>query len=308
VFARGEQESRLGPVDVSRSVELACKMADNLVRHRARLVMEFEPVAMVEASESRLCQVFLNLLLNAAQAIPEGAPADAHLITVRIRAHAPEQVVVQVEDSGVGMTQEVLARVFDPFFTTKSVGEGTGLGLSICHGIVESMGGTISAESEPGRGSSFRVVLRTVAGRAEDVTRPIALLPALAPAAPRARVLVVDDEPNVTVALQRSLGIEHEVSTANSAAEAMRLLSQDARFDVILCDVMMPGMTGMDLYAEVGRVVPQLAERIIFMTGGAFTPRAQAFLRHVPNPKIDKPLNLEELRVLLGRRAGEAYR
>ncbi|WP_225408710.1 PAS domain S-box protein [Stigmatella hybrida] len=308
VFARGEQETRLGPVDVSRSVELACKMADNLVRHRARLVTEFEPVAMVEASESRLCQVFLNLLLNAAQAIPEGEPADKHLITVRIRAQAPDQVVVRVEDTGVGMTPEVLARVFDPFFTTKSVGEGTGLGLSICHGIVESMGGTISAESEPGRGSSFRVVLRTVTGRAEDVTRPLALLPARVPAAPRARVLVVDDEPNVTLALQRSLGSEHEVSAANSAADALRLLGQDACFDVILCDVMMPGMTGMDLYAEVGRVVPQMAERIIFMTGGAFTPRAQAFLRHVSNPKLDKPLNLEELRVLVNRRAGEAYR
>ncbi len=119
----------------------------------------------MEANESRLCQVFLNLLLNAAQAIPEGEPPERHEIAVRIRALEPGQVVVEVRDTGVGMTPEVLSRVFDPFFTTKPVGEGTGLGLSICHGIIESMGGTISAESKPGKGSTFRVVLRAMAAR-----------------------------------------------------------------------------------------------------------------------------------------------
>ncbi|QSQ20333.1 PAS domain S-box protein [Pyxidicoccus parkwayensis] len=303
VFARGEQESRLLPVDVRRAVELACKMADNVVRHRARLVTEFEPVPPVEASESRLCQVFLNLLLNAAQAIPEDGPrAHEHEIRVVIRSEERGQVMVEVRDTGVGMTADVLGRIFDPFFTTKPVGVGTGLGLSICHGIIESMGGSIQAESEPGRGSTFRVVLRAA-------TRELEVLPRLAAAVQtnaRAKILVVDDEPNVTLALQRSLAADHEVATANSAQAALRLVSEGSRFDLILCDVMMPGMTGMDLYNELGRCAPEQAGRMVFMTGGAFTPRTVSFLRDVPNLKISKPLDLTQLRELVGRSAEAA--
>jgi PAS domain S-box-containing protein len=298
VFARGEQETRLMPVDVRRAVELACKMADNVIRHRARLVTEFEPVAPVEASESRLCQVFLNLLLNAAQAIPEESLGE-HEIRVVIRSGERGRVVVEVRDTGVGMTPEVLDRIFDPFFTTKPVGVGTGLGLSICHGIIESMGGSIHAESEPGKGSTFRVVLRAATRELEVVPR----LSAAAHSGARARILVVDDEPNVTLALQRSLAADHEVATANSAQAALRLVSEGGRFDLILCDVMMPGMTGMDLYNELGRCAPEQAGRMVFMTGGAFTPRTVSFLREVPNLKISKPLDLTQLRELVGRSA-----
>ncbi|MBU8896437.1 histidine kinase [Corallococcus sp. H22C18031201] len=300
VFARGEQESRTLPVDVRRAVELACKMADNVIRHRARLVTEFEPVPSVEASESRLCQVFLNLLLNAAQAIPEDSPTTQdHEIRVVIRAGEAGRVVVEVRDTGIGMTPEVLGRIFDPFFTTKAVGVGTGLGLSICHGIIESMGGAIHAESEPGRGSTFRVVLRAAAREPEVGLR------GATPVHPgaRARILVVDDEPNVTLALQRSLASEHDVATANSAQAALRLVSEGVRFDLILCDVMMPGMTGMDLYHELGRCAPEQAGRMVFMTGGAFTPRTVSFLRDVPNLKLSKPLDLGQLRELVGRSA-----
>ncbi|HEX8697462.1 MAG TPA: PAS domain S-box protein, partial [Myxococcaceae bacterium] len=310
-FARGEQDARLGPVDVRRAVELACKMADNMLRHRARLVLEFDSVPHVEANEARLCQVFLNLLLNAAQAIPEGEPAERHEISVRLRTGAPGQVAVEVRDTGVGMTPEVLSRVFDPFFTTKAVGEGTGLGLSICHGIIESMGGAISAESKPGKGSTFRVLLRTASQESENQTRPTLRMPIpiMNVNAPRARVLVVDDEPQVTTALQRALGGEHEVSTAHNARDALKMLEEDRRYyDVILCDVMMPGMTGMDLYAELGRASPDMAGRVVFMTGGAFTPRAVSFLEEVPNPKFGKPLNLDELRMLVTQRAVEAQR
>jgi CheY-like chemotaxis protein len=202
----------------------------------------------------------------------------------------------------------VLSRVFDPFFTTKPVGEGTGLGLSICHGIIESMGGNISVESVVGKGSTFRIVLRTMQQEVELSTRPGLRAAVPAVQVPRARVLVVDDEPNVTASLQRALGTEHEVATANSARDALRMLVQDRGFDIILCDVMMPGMTGMDLYAELGRSAPEVAGRVVFMTGGAFTPRAVSFLQGVPNPKIGKPLNLEELRMLVTRRAVEAQR
>ncbi len=299
-FARGQQEDRLGPVEVSRAVELACKMADNVIKHRARLVTQFESVPSVQGNESRLCQVFLNLLLNAAHAIPEGDAQD-HEIRVLIREGNTGEVVVEVRDTGMGMTPEVQARIFDPFFTTKAVGEGTGLGLSICHGIIDSMGGRIGVESTPGRGSSFRVFLG-VAGTPVE-TRPE---PAPVPAPGRARILVVDDEPYVTRALQRSLSPEHEVVTVNGARAALKLWDQGSRYDVILCDVMMPGMTGMDLYQELSRTVPDQAQRIVFMTGGAFTPRALSFLQEVPNPKLSKPLDLRQLRALVGRSAQSA--
>ena len=296
-FARGQQEDRLGPVEVSKAVELACKMADNVIKHRARLVTQFEPVPSVQGNESRLCQVFLNLLLNAAHAIPEGDAKD-HEIRVIIREGSTGEVVVEVRDTGMGMTPEVQARIFDPFFTTKPVGEGTGLGLSICHGIIDSMGGRIGVESAPGRGSSFRVFLGVAGTPVETRVEP-----APVPAPGRARLLVVDDEPYVTRALQRSLSPEHEVATVNGARAALKLLEQGNRYDLILCDVMMPGMTGMDLYAELNRSVPDQAQRVVFMTGGAFTPRALSFLQEVANPKLSKPLDLRQLRALVGRSA-----
>jgi PAS domain S-box-containing protein len=296
-FARGQQEDRLGPVEVSKAVELACKMADNVIKHRARLVTQFEPVPSVQGNESRLCQVFLNLLLNAAHAIPEGDAKD-HEIRVVIRESGAGEVVVEVRDTGVGMAPEVQARIFDPFFTTKPVGEGTGLGLSICHGIIDSMGGRIAVESQPGKGSTFRVSLG-VAGTPAEVRVEAAPVPT----AGRARILVVDDEPYVTRALQRSLSPDHEVATVNGARAALKLLEQGHRFDLILCDVMMPGMTGMDLYAELNRATPDQAQRVVFMTGGAFTPRALSFLQEVSNPKLSKPLDLRQLRALVSRSA-----
>jgi CheY-like chemotaxis protein len=127
--------------------------------------------------------------------------------------------------------------------------------------------------------------------------------PAPVPAPGRARILVVDDEPYVTRALQRSLSPEHEVATVNGARAALKLLEQGHRYDLILCDVMMPGMTGMDLYAELNRSAPDQAQRVVFMTGGAFTPRALSFLQEVSNPKLSKPLDLRQLRALVGRSA-----
>jgi len=301
-FARGQPEERLGPVEVSRAVELACKMADNVIRHRARLVTQFDAVAPVHGSESRLCQVFLNLLLNAAHAIPE-SDTQEHEIRVAIHQASPREVVVEVRDTGVGMTPEVLARIFDPFFTTRAVGEGTGLGLSICHGIIDSMGGRITVESTPGKGSTFRVFLGAVARVVEAPREPQPV-----PATGRARLLVVDDEPNVTRSLQRSLTPEHEVVIAHGARAALELLGRGNRYDLILCDVMMPGMTGMDLYQELNRMAPDQAKRVVFMTGGAFTPRALSFLQEVPNLKLSKPLDVRQLRTLVGRSAQEGAR
>ncbi len=155
-FARGHDQSQ-ERVDVRRALEKSLNLAMRELSRRANLVTQLEQVPAVSGSEARLEQVFLNLLVNAAQAIPEGAP-EANLVEVRLFPE-PRHVVVEIRDTGAGMPEEMLKRVFDPFFSTKPVGAGAGLGLSISHGIITSMGGEIRAESTVGRGTCFRVRL-----------------------------------------------------------------------------------------------------------------------------------------------------
>ena len=296
LFSRADEEQR-GPVDVVKVLESATRMAKNEIRHRARLVTEVEPVPPVTANEFRLGQVFLNLLVNAAQAIPEGH-SDQNEIRVRTwSGHG--RVLVEVHDTGVGIPRETLGRIFEPFFTTKHLDTGTGLGLSICHRIVTEHGGEISAESEPGRGTTFRVSLPAAA--VAEVATPAA------PAAPaegrRARVLFVDDEPMLCDLVTQVLKSRHEVAAVTSAREALARRGRGERYDVILCDLMMPVMTGMELYDELARVAPEQRERVIFLTGGAFTPGARAFLSQVPNARLEKPFDLDQLLGLVAARA-----
>ena len=295
-FSRAdEQES--GLADVRRVLESAINIAFNEIRHRAQLVRELADVPPVVANEGRLGQVFLNLLVNAAQAIPEGA-AGAHEIRVVLRAGETE-VVVEVADTGVGIAPENVVRLFDPFFTTKPVGVGTGLGLAVCHGIVSGLGGEIEVTTELGKGSMFRVRLPSAAVRTLEPPRPITPVPAVMR---RARVLVLDDEPLVCSSIRRMLHREHDVITATDAREALAWLRRGDAFDVIFCDLMMPEMTGMDFYVELRRTHPQIAETVIFFTGGAFTPRAKAFLDAVPNARLDKPPLPQNLRALIRER------
>ena len=157
-FSRSD-EPKVGPVDLHRVLDSCCSMAWNEIRHRARLEKSYQRgIHHALGTESRLSQIFLNLLVNAAQAIPEGE-ASANVIRVTTGALDDGRLWVSVSDTGPGMAPEVLCRIFEPFFTTKPVGVGTGLGLSICHGIVQGLGGEIRVESEPGKGTSFHVVL-----------------------------------------------------------------------------------------------------------------------------------------------------
>jgi signal transduction histidine kinase len=155
-FSRVDEEQR-GTVELRAVLDACVNMAWSEIRHRARLVKDYGEVPPVNANESRLGQVFLNLLVNAAQAIPHGdlQANEIHLST----RYEDGWVVVAVRDTGVGIPKENLGRLFDPFFTTKPAGVGTGLGLSICHGIITAMGGRITVDSEPGRGTTFRVFL-----------------------------------------------------------------------------------------------------------------------------------------------------
>ena len=278
------------PVDLWAEIEMAIKLAHHELRHRARLVRRLDPVPAVEAVEFQLGQVVVNLLVNAAHAIPEGA-ADRNEVRVSSRTAADGAAIVEVSDTGAGIPPEVRARIFEPFFTTKPVGRGTGLGLSVCHGIVTGLGGRIEVESEVGVGSTFRLVLPAAGPAAAPEQR--ARTPA--PPAARARILVVDDEPLIGSTIRRVLAA-HEVIPVTAAREALARIRGGERFDLILCDLMMPELTGMDLHAILAAERPALARRMVFVTGGAFTDRAREFLERSGAPQITKPFAPQDLR------------
>jgi two-component system cell cycle sensor histidine kinase/response regulator CckA len=291
-------EGDSSPCDVRAVMEGAIKLAANSLRHAAKLERRFTDGCLVRANAGRLGQVFLNLLVNAAQAIPAGA-ADQHRVTVVIAPRGAE-VVVEVQDTGVGMTPEELGRIFDPFFTTKAVGIGTGLGLSICHTIVTQLGGAIEVESRRGEGSVFRVVLPAAHAPGEEPgsSSRAAREPS------RRRLLLVDDDALLGRGLARMLGERFELTPLVSPLAALQLLEADAaRFDAILCDVMMPELSGEGFYERLRGLSPALCQRVVFMTGGAFGPRAQAFLDAVPNPRLDKPFTEPQLVAALERLA-----
>ncbi|HUL61149.1 MAG TPA: ATP-binding protein [Anaeromyxobacteraceae bacterium] len=292
-FARPSSGGR-GPVDVSAELDAALRMARNEVRHHARLDVRIGPMPQVAAGDRELGQVFLNLLVNAAQAIPEG-DAGRHLVQVVADTDPQGRARVEIHDSGAGIPADVLPRLFTPFFTTKAQGVGVGLGLAICHGIVQAAGGTIEVESQLGRGTTFRVLLPPVVPAA-SVAAGVPAAAGAVPAELAGRLLVVDDDPLVGRALARALRGAHEVVVATSAAEALDRIRGGERFDAVVCDLMMPEMTGMDLYERVGEIAPELAHRIVFATGGAFTERSRDFLQRVPNARIEKPFDPVRLR------------
>ncbi|HTR55192.1 MAG TPA: ATP-binding protein, partial [Kofleriaceae bacterium] len=298
IFARA-QEDRRGAVDVELVLDSTLRMAWNELRHRAKLVKTYGKVPRVDANESRLGQVFLNLIVNAAQAIPEGNH-ERNEIRVATRLVAGK-VVISIADTGSGIKDDVKHRLFTPFFTTKPIGIGTGLGLAISHRIVAALGGSIEVETEVGKGTEFRVVLPVAPPALETAGGDSAI--GVGPTR-RGSVLVIDDEESLAQAMRRYLAVDHEVEAMTSARAALELIAAGRRFDVILCDVMMPNITGMDFHARVAELEPALASRIAFVTGGAFTASAREFLDRVPNRRIEKPFDLKALRALVNELVG----
>ena len=291
-FSRSTDDQRRS-IALARVLDLAISLTGGAIRHRARIVTELEPVPWVRADEARLGQVFINLLVNAMEAIPEGNPHQ-HEVRIRTRTDAAGWAIVEFSDTGDGIASDVQPRVFDPFFTTKPVGQGTGLGLSICHGIVRSLGGDLTFRTLRGQGTTFSVAL-------PPSETPAMHAPPTAPVATvgirRGAILIVDDEVLFASSLRRLLAAEHDVTIAASGRDALELIQRDdVRFDVILCDLMMPEMTGAELHAALDEVNPALTERMIFITGGAFSPASQAFLDRVPNRCFEKPCDIGLLR------------
>jgi two-component system cell cycle sensor histidine kinase/response regulator CckA len=214
--------------------------------------------------------------------------------------------VIEVEDTGQGIAPEVQSRVFDPFFTTKEVGGGTGLGLSICHGIISGLGGQISIDSAPERGTLVRVVLP-----------PAADLPAAPPAAAsdadaqssrqrRHRVMLVDDEPQVAHTMERLLRRDYDVTIALCGKDALDHITNGIWFDAIVSDVMMPNMTGIELLEHLQRVAPAQSARLVFLSGGAFTAQTRERLDQLGVLLLEKPVTAKDLRATVLKIASEA--
>jgi PAS domain S-box-containing protein len=295
IFSRTEEDRR-GAVDVEHVLQSTIRMAWNELRHRAKLVKSFGKVPDVDANESRLGQVFLNLIINAAHAIPPGKYDTNQILVSTFLDETGKNVVIAIRDTGTGISADVRPRLFTPFFTTKPVGVGTGLGLAISHKIVTQFGGTITYETEVGKGTEFRVTL-PVAGETQ-LAKPRTITNKTR-AARRGRVLVVDDEEPLAQAIRRFLAVEHDVTAVFSAGDALDLVRAGERYDVIFCDLMMPQITGMEMHAELVRLDVAQATRVVFLTGGAFTSASRDFLDQVTNRRLEKPFDLKELRRLV---------
>lgn len=289
-FSRTDTEPP-GPTNVLEALAAAERMTTHQLRHHTRVCTDYGVIPLALGHGQRLEQVFVNLLINAAQALPEGRSENR--IDVRAFVGSDSRVVVEIEDNGSGMDAATLGRVFDPFFTTRTNSGGTGLGLSISHGLVTQLGGEIVLESVLGRGTVARVSLKPASSTESTFAgqrAPVGDAPA------RMRVLIVDDEPSLVTTLRMLIGEEHDVTTANSGDAACSILLSGRSFDVVLCDMMMPGVSGMDVYERVVNVYPEFNGRFVFMTGGACTDKAAAFLAQHPKAVLEKPFTSSTLR------------
>lgn len=275
-------------VNVASVVEKVLALAEPEVRYRARVECDLGPLPPVVADETRLAQVFLNLVINAAHAMDAGrAPENRLFIKGR---HVQDRVIIDVADTGTGIAPADLKRIFEPFFSTKDGPHGSGLGLSISRNIIERFGGRIEVTSALGQGTRFSVYLVEAEEESSKADTPEDR-PRVHPT--RLRVLVVDDDEKVLSVCAALLAEHYEVETALGGAEALKALARP--FSVVVCDLMMPQVTGMEVHDWIRRNRPELEHRIVFLTGGSFTPKSDEFLEETDAPVIEKPMRAAAL-------------
>jgi PAS domain S-box-containing protein len=244
------------------------------------------------ADPFQIQQVFINIISNARD---ELAGRDRSALAIKTD-RKDSSIIVEFTDNGPGIPDALLKKIFDPFFTTKDIGKGTGLGLSIAYGIIKEHGGTISVESKPEKGTKFIVVL-PITNRGKpvpgDVVRPVE------PARHTATLLVVDDEESVRELLAEALSEGgYRAETASNGEEAMGLLGKRS-YDAVISDIKMPGMGGKELYEYVRKYSPEIADRIIFITGDVLNKETESFIRTTKNRSIEKPFNTDALLKIL---------
>ncbi len=285
-------------VDINQIIEATLEMrAYEMGTASIKVVTQFDsglPWTMADAGQ--LQQVFLNLVINAEKEMSLAhGKGNLHIKTETIG----NKIRISFKDDGPGIAKENLDRIFDPFFTTREVGQGTGLGLSVCHGIIAEHNGRIYAESKPGRGATFIVELPVIsedrqAKKAEPVTEEPGKVA-------EARILVVDDEPTNRQYLSEVFtGEGHEVETVDNGGDALKMIEKGS-YDLILADIKMPGMNGVELYQRIQKTVPSLAGRVVFITGDVMGENTMKFLSSTEAPYVTKPFDSKKLKGTINR-------
>lgn len=297
-YIRHEKRERFEPVELHRLAEEVITLTRPYWYNEPRrsgiaivLDADLHPLPPTSGYPTELREVLVNLVLNAVQAMPAGGT-----LRVRTRRDAQRGAVVEVEDTGVGMTERVRRRIFEPLFTTKGA-RGTGMGLTVVNGIVQEHGGRIEVESQPGRGTLFRLIFPFAA---EDPAPIAAEAPAPPVAARPARLLVVDDEPMVRAVTARLLGLKgHTVAQAPGGHEALAMLETDT-FDLVVTDLSMPEMSGRELAALLHERHPALP--VLLLTGDTDADAESEHVRAV----IKKPFKLDALEAVIQRALADA--
>jgi len=258
------------------------------------VVLDLDPdLPKTMADFHQLQQVFLNIIINAHQAITSRGHGGR--LTLRSRREGDE-IVVEFQDDGPGMPPDVVGRIFDPFFTTKEVGQGTGLGLSICYGIIQEHHGSISARNAPEGGAIFRVELPVIEQEANDGADEKPEETKGVPPTPGRNILVVDDELAIIDILYQVLRAEgHRVDTALNGTVALKKIQKE-RYDLIISDLKMPGMGGKELFEKIREIDLDLARRVIFSTGDVVSLDTREFLQKSGNNFLQKPFEIETIR------------
>ncbi len=301
-------------IALSEALDDVLAMAGHAAGHRVRIVRKYRDALSVFGSPSRVERLFLNLVINAVQAFDQAEGTDGR-VEVSV-SRSTEGAVVEIADNGCGMGPETIERIFDPFFTTKGVGEGTGLGLAICKTITDELGGRIEVESEPGRGTRFRVILlpaheQEPAGRDEAETARRRRVSSGSVEAARGgtrsgqtvsgRLLLIDDEPEVARALQAFLSDDFEVEVTFCGSEGLRLIEAGGEFDAVLCDLAMPNMNGAEFRRKLAEIDPELAARTVIMTGMLGSALRELLGPDVDCPLLQKPFEPEQFRKVLAK-------
>lgn len=262
------------------------------------------------ADPYQLQQVILNLLLNAEQALVEAQGHGRVTIRTRLLPEAKElagdqttgdRIGIEIADDGPGIPADIVHRIFDPFFTTKPPGVGTGLGLSIVYGIVHQHGGEISVQTPPGLGTKFSVELPVIDAREEPSPEATREDSAHRSAGGSAGILVIEDEPTVAQLMVDVLSEEgHRVEAVLDGKEGLTRIARGS-YDLLICDLRMPGLDGPALYDSLVQAGSPVREKLLFVTGDTLGPQTLEFLLPRKLPYLAKPFLLEELKLAVHR-------
>jgi len=276
-------------VDLPDILEAALKLSRHEFGSSTSVFQKLGTTPLVSANEAQLVQVFANLMINAAHATRDihGRPTRIEICS---RTDEAGFAIVEIKDDGSGIAPDVLTKIFNPFFTTKPVGTGLGLGLSICKTLIEGLDGEISADSQPGHGATFRVLLQPAKGELRRISRS-----APPPPTRRGRVLLIDDDEAIRRVITRMLRDHHDVFVESDGRAGLERLSRGETFDVVFCDLGMPFVSGVEFYEAAQTIDPNLTRRVVFLCGGVMTDRASLFLASCPNQILAKPFSHNEI-------------